>query len=576
MAEVAVIAADGTVVIDRAGQVGAASDPFQRLLGGLDELIQRARQRGMATGLLAQDEGVMIAAAATLIHPRSSMTAPVVIFVRPLSAPMLRRLGEDRGTDGLSFRAEARTSIWRPLGSQASLSLVAINGLPRAAYIRAGVVARSLLPVLAFLASILAAPAVSAQGFEPTRRWLGPVDDLGVVLMERPLLPLAALSLDPERAWLERLGFALFRSPDLFGEMARRAGLSCEVCHIGGGANRRFFVEGASIKPGTFDVTSSVFEGGIDDGRFNPLTIPGLGGAAQTAPFGHRGEFKDLAAVTRHVIVEEFGGVEPDRQAVAALVAHMERLKPPDNRLLDDLGRLSNQASAAARAGEALFHRVFPGSSTLSCAACHTPTSHFGDGRRHDVGTGGLIDTPSLRRGNLLPPFMHDGRFDRLDQVVAYFDSHFGLDLDPGDRANLIAYLEAVDGGGAVEPVALIGDLDVVDELATAAAGAIERRALSVLSPVIGVVRRELGQIHERFFGEAQGLAEARQTLIHLSAGFREAERHGEAGNWLLAGEWFRRTRDELGAARSVLEAVAPRSLYDPELLKRALAARLR
>lgn len=431
-------------------------------------------------------------------------------------------------------------------------------------------------PVLVFLAGILAASAASAQPFEAERRWLGPLGDLRATLAERPRLPLAPLSSNPERAWLERQGFALFRAPDLFGEAARRAGLSCHVCHPGGGANRQFFVAGASVKAGTFDGTSAVFDAAADDGRFNPLTISGLGGVARTAPYGHLGNFTDLADFARHVIVVEFGGAEPDRFVLNALVAHMERLRPPDNRWLDDLGRLSNRAPAAVRAGEAVFHRPFPGRPALSCATCHVPAAGFGDGRRHDVGTGGLIDTPSLRRGDLRPPFMHDGRFDRLDQVVGYFDGHFGLGLNPGDRADLVAYLEALGGDSAIEPVTLAGDLKIVGELAMAAAGSIERQAPAVLASVTGVVRRELGQIHRRLSGEDGGLPEARQALIRASARFREVERLAEAGSWALAGEWLQRTRDELDTARPLLEFAAQSSLYDLVLLEMALSARRR
>lgn len=433
-----------------------------------------------------------------------------------------------------------------------------------------------VLPILVFLLSTLAASTTAAQTFEAERRWLGPVGDLGATLAERARLPLAPLSLDPERAWLERLGFALFRSPDLFGETARRAGLSCHVCHPGGGANRRFFVDGLSIKPGTFDGTSAAFDVVADDGRFNPLTIPGLAGVTRTAPFGHLGDFADLRAFAHHVIVEEFGGAAPDRLALDALVAHMERLSPPNNRHLDNHGRLSASVPGAARAGEAVFHRPFPGRSDMSCATCHAPSSFFAGGGRHDVDTGGLIDTPSLRRGDLRPPFMHDGRFDRLGDVVAHFDSHFRLGLDPSEQANLVAYLEALAGEEAVEQVTLVRDLDVIGELVLAADGSVERRKSAALASVIGAVRRELGHIHERFFGEDMGLLEARQALIRVSASFREVERRAEVGDWAAAVEWLRRARDELDAARPMLEAVVPRSLYDPGLLARMLAARPR
>jgi diguanylate cyclase (GGDEF)-like protein/PAS domain S-box-containing protein len=132
LAQVLVISAEGKVLIDRAADPVAAGDPFQRLVGGLDELIQRARQRGVATGLLAQGDAVVIVAAATSTFPRPSMTAPVVIFIRPLGQAALQRLTDDRGLDGLAFRGAAGAPLARPLGDHVSLTLTAVNGLPLA------------------------------------------------------------------------------------------------------------------------------------------------------------------------------------------------------------------------------------------------------------------------------------------------------------------------------------------------------------------------------------------------------------------------------------------------------------
>ena len=57
----------------------------------------------------------------------------------------------------------------------------------------------------------------------------------------------------------------------------------------------------------------------------------------------------------------------------------------------------------------------------LSCATCHVPTGAFADHLQHNVGTGGLIKTPTLLNANFNGPYFRDGRYDCYDQVVALF-----------------------------------------------------------------------------------------------------------------------------------------------------------
>jgi cytochrome c peroxidase len=83
----------------------------------------------------------------------------------------------------------------------------------------------------------------------------------------------------------------------------------------------------------------------------------------------------------------------------------------------------------------------------------------------------GRFKTPSLRNVALRAPYMHDGRFETLDEVVAFYDRGVAdapnldpllrgadggpirLNLSPADRAALVAFLETLtDEGPATAP----------------------------------------------------------------------------------------------------------------------------
>ena len=107
------------------------------------------------------------------------------------------------------------------------------------------------------------------------------------------------------------------------------------------------------------------------------------------------------------------------------------------------------------------------------CAACHTPPL-FIDNRFHALGvpqagplvadpgrfaiTGdeqdrGAFRTPTLRNVTLTAPYMHDGVFATLDEVIAFYDAGGGpvpgrsgpeigpLHLSEAERNALVAYL---------------------------------------------------------------------------------------------------------------------------------------
>ena len=295
----------------------------------------------------------------------------------------------------------------------------------------------------------------------------------------RPVRLLAAVHDSREDA-LIALGELAFKSEHLLeGSPLRTLGaqMTCDSCHPDGGASARVFFEGLSDKPGNLDVTNRAISL-IEDNVFNPLNVPSIVGARHTAPFARDGSFDSVEDFTLFAIANEFAGGIPTDLTLEALVAFQNSLAFPDNPALGPGGRLTARASAAARRGEEIFHRPFPGDPGRSCAACHRPDDYFVDHRIHEVGAGRggragkAFETPTLLDTLATPPYLHDGRYDTLAEAADYFVDYFGLPLDSGERADLAAYLEAVGGGarpggaadGGVHPETAATLLEVVLE----------------------------------------------------------------------------------------------------------------
>jgi hypothetical protein len=122
------------------------------------------------------------------------------------------------------------------------------------------------------------------------------------------------------------IGRALFRSPNLLGGQAARAGLSCHACHSNGGINTRFMLPELTNRAGHSDVTSEWASATRGDGVMNPVPIPDLVGAAGHATFGQARE-PSLETFVRGVIVDEFQGEPPSDQAFSGMIAYLRALR---------------------------------------------------------------------------------------------------------------------------------------------------------------------------------------------------------------------------------------------------------
>ena len=146
------------------------------------------------------------------------------------------------------------------------------------------------------------------------------------------------------------IGGALFNAPMLLGGQAARADISCASCHSNGRRSAHFFLTGVSSQPGTADVSSSFFSPVRANGKFDPKPIPDLALPGKVSRDPATGE---LERFLRGLIVEEFAGREPSRQAIGALAAYVRSIGQcgslqEQQRSLSDQIRLVRQSVQAA------------------------------------------------------------------------------------------------------------------------------------------------------------------------------------------------------------------------------------
>jgi Di-haem cytochrome c peroxidase len=376
------------------------------------------------------------------------------------------------------------------------------------------------------------------------------------------------------KSYMVDLGDLAFNSPDVLGGAARRAGMSCGTCHVNGAGNPRLYVPGMSTRPGNFDTTGPLFNPKAHNGMLDPVRIPSLRGARFLAPYGNDGRIASLRDFVRNVVVNEFSGPEPSPVILDALVAYIEDIDFLQNPSLDSRGRLTAQTSAAERRGEAIFNQPFPHDPVMSCATCHIPSGAFVDHKQHDVGSGGLFKTPTLLNADFNGPYFHDGRYDRLDQVVAHFDRVFELGLAPQDRSDLIAYLTAVgDGVLPFDRDGVTGQLKEINDFASVLEIAIPNHDLAVIDLAVSTVGQEFRDLTEMFpdrrdatvSGGLQQRLAARAALKDSVIRFRHIGTAAAAGHFDEAAAEFKEHRKLSVSVLPLMLAMAQQwSLFNP------------
>jgi mono/diheme cytochrome c family protein len=157
-------------------------------------------------------------------------------------------------------------------------------------------------------------------------------------------------------------------------------------------------------------------------------------GLEGTAPFHWAGDESDIRHLMSDVFVGRMGGVHQSDARVSALSRWLFALQPPAAPVVDD-------ASAVER-GRALFM-----SPEVGCDRCHTGAK-LTNNESVDVGTGEVLQVPSLRGIAYRAPFMHTGcartlrdRFSAACGGAAHGDVS-GLEAPAID--DLVAYLQTL------------------------------------------------------------------------------------------------------------------------------------
>ena len=274
-------------------------------------------------------------------------------------------------------------------------------------------------------------------------------------------------------------GRKIFRDPSLFEN-----GETCQTCHAEGSASAKLGTmfhdtEIPKLSPVPVPTPPSDFDGPRDPPALFDLdktppyfwnaNVPTIAQAVATPVFGHMAAFvpggKDAPAglidcqtnTHRAECVKQAGDI------AAALIAYIKTLKPPQS-AFDD-GTMSTQALK----GEKLFQ------GKGGCIECHggpdftdnlvhntgvpqvsfkSPYGTPGPRMSHDLGakppppaTSAFVNTPQMRDLKDTAPYMHNGAFKTLKQVVDFYNTQSTLkplNLTPAEVDDLVAYLESL------------------------------------------------------------------------------------------------------------------------------------
>jgi cytochrome c peroxidase len=408
--------------------------------------------------------------------------------------------------------------------------------------------------------------------FAATATPLPPGTELGEEIFDRPREVFRSESHGGHRSQLVMLGEMAFNSPAILGTSARRAGISCNTCHVNGTTNPRLYVPNISTIPGTFDTTSALFNPHADNGVLDPLTTPSLRGAHALAPYGHDGRMLSLRDFVRNVITTEFAGPDPSKQVLDSLVLYIEDIDFLPNRRLTATGKLTQPTSDSERRGELIFNRPFTHDPSLSCAVCHPPHGLFVDHQLHDVGSGGAFKTPTLLNANFNGPYFHDGRYANYAQVVAHFDREFYLGLSTQDRRDLVAYLQAIgDGEQSTQPDSVDTRVREISDFVEVLESAITDHDAPIAMLAADTIDRELRDLSECFpeprnatvAGGGEARSHARALLKNLVLVLRQISVSSDRAKFDEAVTQLATFRSSIAPTAEAMKTAEPWSLFD-------------
>ena len=430
---------------------------------------------------------------------------------------------------------------------------------------------RAAVRIISAVAALLVSAAAAAAPISTKEGVLPPGTDLGETVGAQPTELFATELAGGKRSYQQKLGDMLFSSPAIFGGVAKQAGISCNTCHQQGAGNPALFIPGLSSRHGNFDTTGALFNPKADNGLFDPVTPPSLRGAKVLAPYGHDGRFASLRDFVRNVVVNEFAGPEPSGEVLDALVAYVQDISFLPNPKLKSDGTLTDAAPAAAHRGERIFNRPFRHDASMSCASCHQPSSAFVDHQVHDIGSGGWFKTKTLINADFNAPYFHDGRFDSYDEVIGYFDKHFDLGLTSAERADLVAYLDAVgDAAQPTTPDTVQSELDEIAAFVSVLDTAIRERNAAIVAVTVDTVGGEWRELGERIpeakdtsvTGGLRQRVAARAAVREAVLALRQIDMAASRGDFDAAAEAYAAYEAQVAPAGVALAAAEPWSLF--------------
>src|SRR5262249_54913182 len=151
-------------------------------------------------------------------------------------------------------------------------------------------------------------------------------------------------------------------------------------------------------------------------------------------PFGWNGGSKDLATHIATTIQHNLGGSGLPLSEIEDLIVYLRRMQ----------GAQGSQRSAEVDRGAALFE-----SPSTGCTTCHRDGGRSTDSELHVLGgtrrSAGFLTPPLVGLGRSAPYF-HDGRYAKLEDLLAKTDGLMGSTrfLSADDRAALVAYLQSL------------------------------------------------------------------------------------------------------------------------------------
>ena len=210
------------------------------------------------------------------------------------------------------------------------------------------------------------------------------------------------------------------------------------------------------------------------DGRATSLEDQALEVVQTSAEMGEDWD-RVVAKLERHpeypaLFARAFGDAPINRQRVVQAIAQFERTLIAADSKYDRWLAGQAEFTPEEERGFLLFH-----TEEGDCFHCHVAPL-FTDNEFHNNGldldppdeglaalTGKRLDrgkfkTPTLRNAEYTAPYMHDGRFQTLEEVVEHYDSGFhrtvltdplllvrpNLDLNPADKRALVAFLKTL------------------------------------------------------------------------------------------------------------------------------------